>query len=745
MPPSISALSLGSLRRQWFTKVNQLIYRVRMNPNPKASPALTSQTITLPHLPELYKADFLDILLPPPADDPVAAIKNAIPVPDDPKMWVRNDITYETHTDNGARALRATKDPFLDAFHEPMAYQTSTELGKIFDLAWKKDPELVLRIIFYHRSIHDGKNERKLFYRAWGWLYDNHPRTAIGNLHKLVDPSCERKLPKGDERQLPGLSHGYWKDMLNMLCLAATNRLGREDHYNTGHGQRIVKFYGNAPQLRKQWQDNRYEYLCKKLSEDPKFRAFYIAVARLFADRLVSDANLQDKLEGTTGSDARSELSWQISLAGKWAPTPGLSHDRITNISTAIAQLLHFGRESQNRIYPSSLSSFDHAAPLSAGQARTLRSYLQRWFLGPLRAQIQCPEPLMSANKWSSINYSRVPSVCMGKNSEKFTKHDYERFSRYIFDVSIGKRTISGATLLPHEILMRIMECDSSLAKVNKEKAEKEDGIDRLKMKFLETQIAVASAQWGALLDRLRLSGSIDNSLAICDVSGSMGRLDECKDHKNPKPLFPALAMSMLLASLAKPPFNNGFITFSAQPEYLKIDELAGIAANMKMMEKAGWGMNTDLLKVFVDLLLPLAKKHNVKKEDMIKRLFVFSDMQFDEGAGGSSERWETTYDSIKKAYEAAGYDVPEIVYWDLGDGRTVEVLGGREGVALMKGFSASMMKVFMGDQEGEGSKEGDGSAVADGVRAEKEPMTPIGIMKKALMTKSFDGLVVLD
>lgn len=32
---------------------------------------------------------------------------------------------------------------------------------------------------------------------------------------------------------------------------------------------------------------------------------------------------------------------------------------------------------------------------------------------------------------------------------------------------------------------------------------------------------------------------------------------------------------------------------------------------------------------IFLDLIPPLAKKHRVANEDMIKRIFVFSDMQF--------------------------------------------------------------------------------------------------------------------
>ncbi|KAK6526088.1 hypothetical protein TWF281_011126 [Arthrobotrys megalospora] len=751
MPRSISGVFfLTPLRR----RINQYIYRFKMNPNPKASTVFTSQTITLPHLPELYRVDFLDILLPPPTQDPVAAIKHAAPAPKNPMISALDELSNQVRTENNAPALRSTGDAVLDAFHRPAAHHTPDDMSKFFGPAWKEDPEMTLRIIFYLRSIHDGKSDRKLFYRAWGWLYENHPRTAIFNLQKLVEPTCERKLGKGDDRQLPGLPHGYWKDLLNILCLVTTKRLGLLDHFNLGAGRRITNKKGIRS--RKYRQNGRYMTLSAALTEDTKFRALYIAVARLFASQLVSDATLREEYENTTDKQARSDIQWQISLAGKWAPTPGRSHDRITNMSTAIAQLLHFSRRSHPWIYPSALSTFDHTGPLSVEQARTLRSYFQRWMLRPLRAHIKCPEPLMAANQWSLINYSRVPSVCMSNNTDKFIKHDYERFSKYLFDVAIGKKTISGATLLPHEILMRLMEYDADLNQLDKEKAEKEDGVDKFKKEFLETQIAVASAQWNTLVDRLKQSGSIENAIAICDVSGSMGNLSDYKDRKKPEPIFPALAMSILLAKLAKPPFNSGFITFSEKPEYLKLEELASLTENMNMMVGTAWGMNTDLQKVFTELLLPLAKKHNVKKEDMIKRLFVFSDMQFDEGTVNrynASPSWETNYDLIKKEYEAAGYDVPEIVYWDLGREDTVEVDSEREGVAMMKGFSAGMMKVFLGEEQDEEDamvididtgEDGD-MVVVEGVKVKKEAMTPAGVMRKAVMRKSFDGLVVLD
>jgi len=118
--------------------------------------------------------------------------------------------------------------------------------------SWEADALLTVKIIFNLRSIHEGKSEREGFYRAWGWLYRNHPRTAIANLSALVEPLIERKVkskknkdrePSGgrdddmvlidgdgeeaeeEEKNIRGVSHGYWKDLVNLLSLAAKGEL----------------------------------------------------------------------------------------------------------------------------------------------------------------------------------------------------------------------------------------------------------------------------------------------------------------------------------------------------------------------------------------------------------------------------------------------------------------------------------------------------------------------------------------
>lgn len=557
------------------------------------------------------------------------------------------------------------------------------------------------------------------------------------------------------------MSHGYWKDLLNILALETVGELSNissqstflhsprtsTSRYKRRPSSRVKSIFQNivpivrAPNVasvtREAKNAQAYQRLCKKLTE-PKFRALFIAVARLFTDQLLTDVDILEQLKSVHAAQDRSDLFSKLSLAGKWAPSPGGSHDRVTNIATAIAELIYVSQAISG--YPSVLKT----SISEVERAHVLRSFYQRWFLTELRRAQSCPEPLMSANRWKEIQYARVPSICMNNNKEHFIKHDPEGFEKYLLDVESGKSKISGATLLPHELVAQAVAASSA------GRASSFPSVQEARNKLRMAETRVVESQWKTLISNLRESGSIDNAIAICDVSGSMGSLHTKYDKKRVQPILPAISLSLVLASLAKPPFNGGFITFSATPQFVTLDMEKPLAQLVTDMAGAHWTMNTDFSAVFLKLLLPLAVKNRVKQEDMIKRLFVFSDMQFDQARTGDSSSWETNHDVIEKAYEKAGYEVPQIVYWDLSAGSrmTKEVESAtKKGVAMMNGFSPAMMKVFMGEEEElvEWEKlDEDGMSVTV-VEKNEEEFNPYNVMKKALMKPSFDKLVVVD
>jgi Domain of unknown function (DUF2828) len=573
------------------------------------------------------------------------------------------------------------------------------------------------------------------------------------------------------------MSHGYWKDLLNILALATLDQLDTHNskflHSPRGRfkAHRCVgpsKMTGAerraattteafeallaakterakvlARERRVGHAAGAHTVLLSKLSE-PRFRALYITVARLFAGELVEQAALMRKAEALPDGQERKRILSKVSLVGKWAPTPGASHDRVTNISTALLILLHRGGVMSSLSRP-----IDTSVAVSEEDVHVLRSFYQRWVLTPLRAAAHVPEPLMASRRWGEVSYPRVPSKCMHINSKHFVKHDGERFDDYLDSIAEGKAKISGGTLLPHELLAKAI---AHLRPQPGGKGAKSSLAPAIRARIAKREAQVADAQWDAMIARLRSSGTLDNCLAICDVSGSMGHIYRSRSQRI-DPILPAVALSMTLAQLAKPPFSNMFITFSANPEIVALEEGARLAANAMAMVRSKWGMNTNIHAVFVQLLLPLAAQHRVAREDMVKRLFVFSDMQFDQAdqTGQNSGAWETNHDAIARAYAEAGYDVPEIVYWNLaGELETVPVEAERKGVALMSGFSPAMMKVFMGEDVLDDVLDDDTVMVdeqGEEVKpvARKQEMTPLSIMKRALEMASYDKLIVMD
>jgi hypothetical protein len=600
--------------------------------------------------------------------------------------------------------------------------------------------------------------------RAFGWLYEHHPRTAIVNLPQLVAPVCDVKS-KSRSVQMP---HGYWKDLLNILALAALEQLDTHPapflYYDSTRRQSVglkkltaaerlpgmtteqlealladrnQKARAAARERRVKNAADMHQLLLSRLSER-RFRALYIAVARLLSDQLVEQASLMRKAEAITDEKERDRILRNLSFVGKWAPTPAASHDKVTNISTAIAILLH-----RSGVMSSLSRPIDTSAAVPGDDAHVLRSFYQRWVLTPLRAASHIPEPLMAMRRWGDISYKHVPSKCMHINSKNFLKHDEQRFDAYLESVVGGEAQISGATLFPHELVAKAIP-------PSYESSAKSPVRALFRERLAKREAQVVDVQWKAMLARLREAGTLDNTLAICDVSGSMGSIfDRCTDTE---PILPAVALSMVLAQLAKPPFANMFISFSQNPEVITLQPDAGITANAKTMVNSDWGMNTDLHAVFIRLLLPLAVQNRVPREEMVKRLFVFSDMQFDAAnSNSSSNAWQTNHDAIVRAYEDAGYDMPEIVYWNLaGQLETTPVEAEREGVALMSGFSPAMMKVFMGeDMDSEEALDDDTVMVdekGEEVKPPKKPkMTPLSIMKRVLEKPSYDGLIVVD
>ncbi|KAF8522189.1 hypothetical protein BU17DRAFT_45135 [Hysterangium stoloniferum] len=713
----------------------------------RTSASQSERPVTLPYLPELYQPSdqALDALLPIPPPNVEVPTKSEPAALSHPFMTALKSSQNRTTTWNSAGAYKSTLSPALDAFSSLSQSTDPSDISQLLSKSWHADPEVTLKIIWNLRSIHEGKSAREMFYRAFGWLYANHPRTAVANLRFLVESYVD--AVKKEEITI-GMPHGYWKDLLNIILLAATNELTETSTFNAlnikdGYGEMTPihkhrKIRKTSVHKRKKMRLNEpteseaakpldakavrlekhvrwHNTITSKLKSDTSFRALYVTVARLFADALARDLGiLREIAKEDTDAERRAALSYDLTLVGKWAPSIGGSHDRVTNIATAISELLYAGGQ-----FPIPVTQ--HEQPLSQETAHKLRAAYARWVTSPLRRALQIPEVAMSARRWDQVKYTRVPSRCMHINKKLFSTHDPERFSQYLLDVAVGKKKISGATLLPNEMLREAY---------------------RLMGNKIESQ--VINAQWKTMVERVKESGKLDNAIAVCDVSGSMGYLSASTSAT--APIFPSVALSLLLAQMAQPPWANTFITFSQTPEIVSVNPEDDLVTTAASMVRTAWGMSTDFNAVFVKLLLPLALEHKLKPEEMVKRIFVFSDMQFDDSRKntGLSTRWETEHQIIKRKFEKAGYELPELVYWNLAGNVAKPVTKDDEGVALVSGFSPGMLKIFL--EQGAPDVDVDEEDIeGNGEPAEKKKLDPVDTMLTALRRESFAGLQVFD
>lgn len=329
------------------------------------------------------------------------------------------------------------------------------------------------------------------------------------------------------------------------------------------------------------------------------------------------------------------DTTHKYTLAAKWAPTEGTHFDKIAKATSRLARLC----------FPVSVSP--------------MKDY--RKMISALREHLRVVERLETQDRWTEINYSAVPATCMRKQKGAFRKHDELRFDEYLKDVSEGKIKMNTSGVQVHELVKPYV--DSAIVSDD-----------------------AADAQFSEIIRKARESGTFKNTLALVDVSGSMSGT----------PITVAVALGLVIALTTDGPFGKKFLTFSETPELLEIkgSKLSEMVYNMVA---SNWGCNTNLMKAF-DLLLTTANMFHVHPDQMVKKLFIFTDMQFDQADNTYNE---SAYTAISKKYQMAGYELPQIIFWNLRDTRmSFPVLANTLGVSLMSGFSQEMIKLFLTDIE---------------------------------------------
>ena len=367
------------------------------------------------------------------------------------------------------------------------------------------------------------------------------------------------------------------------------------------------------------------------------------------------------------------ENGGQVSLLGKWLPSINTSSKK----SIAKAKIVMNG------------------LGMKAVEYRKLCS--------ALRKEIKILEDNLRRKDYT-FDYSKQPSQAMIRYKKAFMRNDEERYKLFLNKVleqsekiargeeipEDEKVNLNTKTLYPYQIVSPFMNSRYGFQCLPNEKA------------------LPLEASWKAL-NREQFNSK---TIVVRDGSGSM------YGSKDFMAINIATSLALLFAEQLGGAYKNSFITFSSKPELIQIPETADtLEKKLNFIAKYDDCSNTDISKVY-ELILNVAKSGNVPKEEMIERILIISDMEFDACSGTNINQQQSrlsseasinldncfstvsTFDFYKKAFNDAGYELPEIVFWNV-EARNAHlpVTQNEKGVKLVSGASANIFSnVVSGD-----------------------------------------------
>lgn len=249
-----------------------------------------------------------------------------------------------------------------------------------------------------------------------------------------------------------------------------------------------------------------------------------------------------------------------------------------------------------------------------------------------LREYLDVVEKKMSSKRFEDIKFSAVPSRAHYVYRDAFIRNAGSRYAEYISNVNAGKEKINTKCITPGDIVKKYYTGDKC-----------SDTLDIM---------------WENLEDFV---DSDKNVLVMADTSGSMYG----------EPLYNSIGLAMYFAGRNKGVMRGKFMTFSERPQFVQLnvdDSIRNQISSFRCINE-----NTNIARAFEELL-SMGVRNNIPAEEMPVSIVIISDGQFDSvthscdcvnrGATWNKDFFET----ISEMYEKAGYEVPNIVFWNMSE-----------------------------------------------------------------------------
>lgn len=293
----------------------------------------------------------------------------------------------------------------------------------------------------------------------------------------------------------------------------------------------------------------------------------------------------------------------------------------------------------------------------------TARQYRKN--LAKLRKYLDVVEVKMSAKEWEDINYETVPSKANLIYNAAFLRNDEERRREYLQSLAKSEVKINAGVLQPPEIVTKYGS-GWGIGDYN-------ETLEQL---------------WKNLPNK-----KIENVLVVRDGSGSM----TSRISGNTSCLDVATALTVYMSERNTGEWKDKFITFSSSPEVVDLSKCKTLHDKLDYLSEYNDWSNTDIYKTMM-VILNAAVRNRIPQSEMPGSICILSDMQFD---GYRFNLNKTLFEDIIDEYEAAGYKMPKICFWNINNRRnkTVPLQENELGLILCSGFSVQIMNMFLSNK----------------------------------------------
>ncbi|MEE5181021.1 DUF2828 family protein [Bacillus subtilis] len=310
------------------------------------------------------------------------------------------------------------------------------------------------------------------------------------------------------------------------------------------------------------------------------------------------------------------------------------------------------------------MPSENASSPQTKKYARIFRKALggtpkqYRKLLSSLREKINIVETKLTEGRYEEIAYDKLPSKAGMIYRGAFFRNDEKRYRAFLDSLSKGEAKVNSGTLYPNDIVGKIL-----------------GNYHWLKPRLSEQEIKLFEGQWNNLPNYI--GDKPEDSIVMADVSGSMSGT----------PMNVAISLAMYIAERNKGAYKDHFMTFSEHPELVKIQG-TNIVEKVNNISRADWGMSTNIERSF-QTILDVAVKNSLPNDEVVKKIYIISDMQFNHCVDGASKN---IFKNMKEKFNSYGYDLPNIVFWNVNAHSNTPMTMNEVGVQLVSGFSPSIL-----------------------------------------------------